>query len=286
MPDTRFSSLQVDIVGPLPPSRSHKYLLSIIDRTSRWVEALPLTEATAEQCCNAFIHGWAQRFGLPTQLRSDNGNTFVATLWRNVHKAMGIDVAYTPPYHPASLGHIERQHKDIKVGLKTALYAMGDKHGENWLSHLPWVLLARRTALQPDLGTSPAEMTLGMHPRLPPDLLGEPGQPLSSPESEKLLEGLRAKAARPAVQPSHHGDKPVNLPNLDHVTHVFIKRGKTTPLGPSYDSPFAITERVGKSCIQVRVGSFASGEPRFELHHWQNCKPAHTDEGTPTATKC
>ena len=163
---------------------------------------------------------------------------------------------------------------------------MGDKHGENWLSHLPWVMLARRTALQPDLGTSPAEMTLGMHPRLPPDLLGEPGQPLSSPESEKLLEGLRAKAARPAVQPSHHGDKPVNLPNLDHVTHVFIKRGKTTPLGPSYDSPFAITERVGKSCIQVRVGSFASGEPRFELHHWQNCKPAHTDEGTPTATKC
>ena len=172
MPDTRFSSLQVDIVGPLPPSRSHKYLLSIIDHTSRWVEALPLTEATAEQCCNAFIHGWAQRFGLPTQLRSDNGNTFVATLWRNVHKAMGIDVAYTPPYHPASLGHIERQHKDIKVGLKTALYAMGDKHGKNWLSHLPWVLLARRTALQPDLGTSPAEMTLGMHPRLPPASLG------------------------------------------------------------------------------------------------------------------
>ena len=125
MPDTRFSSLQVDIVGPLPPSRGHKYLLTIIDRTSRWVEALPLTEATAEQCCNAFIHGWAQRFGLPTQLRSDNGNTFVATLWRNVHKAMGIEVACTPPYHPASLGHIERQHKDIKVGLKAALYAMG-----------------------------------------------------------------------------------------------------------------------------------------------------------------
>ena len=108
VPDTRFSSLQVDIVGPLPPSQGHKYLLSIIDRTSRWVEAIPLTEATAEQCCTAFIHGCVQRFGLPAQLRSDNGKTFVATLWRNVHKAMGIDIAYTLPYHPASLGHIKR----------------------------------------------------------------------------------------------------------------------------------------------------------------------------------
>ena len=137
------------------------------------------------------------------------------------------------------------------MGLKAALYTMGDKHGESWLSHLPWVMLARRTALQRDLGTSPAELTLGLHPRLPPDLLGEPGQPLSNAETETLLEGLRAKSARQAVQPSHHGEKPVNLPDLGHVTHVFIKRGKTTPLGPSYDGPFEITERVGQSCIQV-----------------------------------
>ena len=61
---------------------------------------------------------------------------------------MGIEIEFTPPYHPASLGHIERQHKDIKVGLKTALYAMGDKHGENWLSHLLWEMLARLTLEQ------------------------------------------------------------------------------------------------------------------------------------------
>ena len=55
---------------------------------------------------------------------------------------------------------------------------------------------------------------------------------MSSPEAEKLLEGLRQKAARPAVQTSHHGEKQINWPNLERVTHVFIKRGKTTPLGP------------------------------------------------------
>ena len=169
--------------------------------------------------------------------------------------------------------------------MKAALYAMGDKHGENWIAHLPWVMLARRTAFQPDLGTSPAEMTFGMTPRLPPDLIGEPGQPLSSPEAEKLLEGLRQKAARPAVQTSHHGEKQTNWPDLKGVTHVFIKRGKTTPLGPSYDGPFKITEKVGKSCIQVRAGSYANGEPRLELHHWENCKPAHIDKSTPEAER-
>ena len=97
VPDDRFTSLQVDIVGPLPISMGMRYLLTVVDRTSRWVEAFPMAEATAENCCNSFINGWIQRFGLPLQLRSDNGNTFVSRLWQDTHAAMGIDTKFTPP---------------------------------------------------------------------------------------------------------------------------------------------------------------------------------------------
>ena len=142
VPDDRFSSLQVDVVGPLPSSQGYKYLLTIIDRTSRWVEAVPMTEATANNCCTAFIEGWLQRFGLPKQLRSYNGNVFISRLWKDVHQALGIEQLYTPPYHPESLGHLERQHRDIKLGLKAALFDMGDTFGEKWLQHLPWVMLS------------------------------------------------------------------------------------------------------------------------------------------------
>ena len=73
--ERRFKDLQIDVVGPLPISRGHRYLLTILDRTTRWVEAVPMTEATSLNCCIALIEGWIQRFGLPQLATLDNGNT-------------------------------------------------------------------------------------------------------------------------------------------------------------------------------------------------------------------
>ena len=137
VPDQRLSSIQIDVVGPLPASRTMKYPLTIIDRTSRWVEAIPMSEATADSCSTAFTEDWVQRFGLPQEMRSDNGDTFVSKLRMKLQQVLGIEVSYTPPYHAASLGQIERMHRDIKAGLKTALYNMGCDHGAKWMDCLP-----------------------------------------------------------------------------------------------------------------------------------------------------
>ena len=64
----------------------------------------------------------------------------------------------------------------------------------------------------------------------------------------------------------------------EEVTHVFVRRGKTTPLGPCFDGPFEIKQRLGTSCVQIRVGSYANGEPRYETQHWNNVKPAVLSE--------
>ena len=50
MPDRRFTALHLDIVGPLPESEGCKYLLTIIDRYSWWLEAIPLADVTAKNC--------------------------------------------------------------------------------------------------------------------------------------------------------------------------------------------------------------------------------------------
>ena len=92
----RFKDLQIDVVGPLPPSETMRYLLTVFDRTTRWIEALPMTEATSSTCCNTFLRGWVQRFGLPQIATSDNGNSFVAGLWRGLQESLGVQVSYTP----------------------------------------------------------------------------------------------------------------------------------------------------------------------------------------------
>ena len=89
------------------------------------------------------------------------------------------------------------------------------------------------------------------------------------------------------MQTAHNRTPPVNYPEelLDNVTHVYVKRGKTTPLGQSFDGPFPITRRLDTSCVEIRVGSYASGAPRLEIQHWQNLKPAVLKEGQEPATR-
>ena len=190
-----------------------------------------------------------------------------------MQEMLGQVVSYTPIYHAASLGHLERQHRDIKKSLRAALLEMGDSYGSSWSLALPWVMLGKWTEYQPDLGASPAELVFGQTLHVPGDLAGA-DLTLDSSLPE-LLERLCRNAAREPVQTAHHSTPEVYTPKeMESTTHVLVKKPKPTPggLGPVYDGPFEILERRGQSCLLIRVGGFKDGRPRTELVHWSNCK--------------
>ena len=56
-------------------------------------------------------------------------------------------------------------------------------------------------------------------------------------------------------------------------------------MGAQFDGPFPIVERTSQSCIKIKVGSFANGLPRIEMHHWANCKPVPSVEAEKEAVK-
>ena len=68
----RFQEIQLDVVGPLEPSNNYPYLLTIVDRRTRFLTAVPMTAATSENCKTAFLEGWVQYFGIPAFAKSDN----------------------------------------------------------------------------------------------------------------------------------------------------------------------------------------------------------------------
>ena len=193
---------------------------------------------------------------------------------------LGTIVNYTPPQHPQSLGHLERQHRDLKSSLKASLLSMAEKYEGAWMDILPWTILGRNTTYQPDLGASPADLVLGGCPRLPGDLVAG-GDP-SAADLEELHRKLQMNASREPVQTNHHREVPTYWPaSAANATHVYLRKHKPTPLGGQYDGPLPIIERIGDSCLKLRVGYFANGEPRHVVAHWNNCKPAVVEPGSP-----
>ena len=88
-PSARFDSIHIDLVGPLPPSRGQIYLLTCIDRFTRWPEVIPLTDITAESVAAAFLQGWISRFGVPSTVTTDRGAQFESALWSNLMQILG-----------------------------------------------------------------------------------------------------------------------------------------------------------------------------------------------------
>ncbi len=65
IPQRCFSHLHVDLVGPLQYSNNFNYIFTIIECTSKWMDAIPLSDTSAAACSKALTFTWISRFGVP-----------------------------------------------------------------------------------------------------------------------------------------------------------------------------------------------------------------------------
>jgi hypothetical protein len=236
VPHRRFSHLHVDLVGPLPTSSGYNHLFTIIDRTTRWPEVIPLSSTSAADCAAALFSGWVQRFGLPSTITSDRGPQFTYALWSALCRLLNIKHNPTTAYHPQSNGLVERFHRRLKDGLRAR------PANSDWCSHLPWVMLGIRSAWRLDSKFSPAEAVYGAQPVLPGQFLTAEESP--SPSFLTDLQGLLT--GRAVLPTSHHNTPaPQQLPeDLLLTRHVLIRKdGHVPPLAAAYNGPYLVLER-------------------------------------------
>ena len=235
----RFDHVHIDLVGPLPESNGFKYLLTIVDRFTRWPEAIPIKDIETTTIALAYTQNWVARYGVPTLMTSDRGPQFVSDLWSALSTLLGTSLQPTTAYHPQANGLVERMHRTLKGSLKARL------NGPNWVEELPWVMLGLRTNPKEDLNTSPAEMVYGAPLTVPGDfILDSPQEPV-----EDHLRRLREKVGNlKPVSPPAHGEVKTNVPNrLLEAKFVMIRTdARRTPLQTPYTGPYAVIDRNDK----------------------------------------
>ena len=136
-PDTRFSHVHIDLVGPWPVSQGFTHLLTCINRFTRWPKAIRLKDISAESVAQALISGLITRYGLPTTITTDCGREFEAHLFQELSRILGM---------------IERLYRQLKAALRA--YPDQQRRSE----YVPVVLLGCRAAIKEDLGYSPTEL--------------------------------------------------------------------------------------------------------------------------------
>jgi hypothetical protein len=212
------------------------YILTVMDRSTRWLEAVPMRGMEAATCADALVAGWISRFGVPAILTTDRGTQFSSALWSLLCQRLGIRHVMTTSYHPQSNGLVERAHRQMKEALKARLA------GDKWPDHLPWVLLGMRAAPKDDSNISAAEATLGTPLTLPGQLLTAAERPVG-----RFVEQLRSvpPIATRAIPESESTSR--MSPQLYSASHVYIRRGGVLPpLVPPYAGPYAVTGRSEK----------------------------------------
>ncbi|KAL3203071.1 hypothetical protein MRX96_053280 [Rhipicephalus microplus] len=161
LPDSQFSHVHLDLVGPLPPSQNSLYMLTCVGRLRQWPEALFLADITAESVARGLITVWISRYGVPKTITTDRRRQYDSALFCALSRMLGVNHIRTTAYYLISYGMLDRFQRQLETSL------MASQSLIPWAERLPLVLFALRSTIRTDASCSSAELVFGTTSRLP-----------------------------------------------------------------------------------------------------------------------
>nr|XP_037851495.1 protein NYNRIN-like [Chlorocebus sabaeus] len=223
---------QIDFTH-MPKHKKFKYLLTLVDTFSGWIEAYPTTGETANIVASILTEHIIPRFGLPLTLQSDNGPAFISKVVQQVAALLHITWKLHIPYRPQSSGKVEKangliKQQFIKLSLETR---------QSWVTLLPLALTWLRAAPRSPTGLSPFKLVYGR------PLTLEQLPTLSSPLANylpylTLLRQLLRQHAELAHLPPTGTYNPHTF--LSPGDQVYLKNIQAKDLQPRWKGPYTV----------------------------------------------
>ena len=242
--NSRLRFIHVDITGPFTESRGFRYVLSIKDRGSGFLLAIPLADKSSQGVVDTIKYHFIATFGIPNTIVTDRGGEFVSNVFREFCFHTGIHHQTTCAYNPKSNGLVERAHRQLNVALRSL------QHSHTWVNNLPFIVLMINNQSSDTNIYTPYQHVFGQ----PSNLLGAQVYPALTTEdiceddndnlSTAILafcESMRFYSRTARALPSRASQ----LENdLFTCTHVLVRNDAVKPkLAPRYKGPYPVIER-------------------------------------------
>lgn len=224
-----FEIIACDIVGPYDfimdkssdeEPDEYRYILSIIDLFSRWVELVPLRSISALEITVAVECAWLCRFSVPSSIITDNGMQFLSTEFASLMSQYDITHTPTTTYNPRGNAVFERCHLSINNSIRLL-------QSPRWSQHLPLIARSKRATYHRSIGCTPAKLVLGKH-------LFAPSLPINKAELlSRAKQRKQEQVSSSLLQQNKYRIKHVFEPNQE----VYYKKHQPLKTEPRYSGP-------------------------------------------------
>ena len=276
-----FDRIAMDLIGPLPETmRNNVYVLTITDYCTRWAEAIPIPNKTAQTVADAVLKHVFYRHGMAKVLLTDNGKEFTANYFQDICKLLKVRRVTTTSYRPQTDGLTERFNKTL---MQMTSQFVND-YQDDWDEYLPQVVFAYNTSTQKTTQETPFYLMHGRDPNLPIDVfLDIPARQYQKPNNYKAeLVRRMTSAYRLARENTIEAQKKqkelydrkvttqqYQLGDRVYLTNPVVERGHVKKLTHGYKGPYRIINYFPGLVYEIK----SPIEPKSQLVHLDRIKP-------------
>lgn len=166
--ESPFQQWGLDFIGEINPTSSnqHRLILTTTDYFSKWVEVVPIKQATYFFIIEFLMNNILSRFGCPKKLVANNTKAFSSAKMIKFCVNYNIVLANTTTYYPQGNGLAESFNKSLVKMIKKFL----QDNKRAWHTKLKFALWADKINTKRPLGTSPFQLVYGLDVVFPPSL--------------------------------------------------------------------------------------------------------------------
>jgi transposase InsO family protein len=271
MPAAPWQRISVDHIQSLPKSKGFDRILTVVDDNTGMTHLVKTKDTvTASETAQQYLdHIW-KLHGLPREVLSNRGNTFISQFMKATFKRLGIKPLFSTAYHPQTNGKTERTNQLVEQ----YLHLFCNHAMDNWSDLLPLAEFAINNTVNVSTGMTPFFANYGFHP-----MFTTTSNASANPKADariKVLEEIQKelKSSMEVAQERHrrYYDRNVRLgPKLKVGDEVWLEATNITTSHPSHKlshrrlGPFPIEAKLSDLVYRLTLPNTMHIHPVFHV---------------------